>query len=143
MRVRPMGSGQDPGLGGRGWLGTQPHQVLGSPLHQGQAGQHQLPRQVWVNGEDIEYSHDARYLGVQLDRLHIMRLQSSMGKLWGPNQYLTRWAYLCAVWPALTLGHFMWAWKATTSTIRRKLARLQADDVEPDLCERRVPKRKF
>ena len=28
--------------------------------------------------------------------------------------------------PALTFGHFVWAWKATTSTIKRKLERLQA-----------------
>ena len=48
-----------------------------------------------------------------------------MGKLWGPNPYLTRWAYLCAVRPALTFGHFVWAWKATTSTIKRKLEHLQ------------------
>ena len=37
---RPVGSGQDLGLGGGGWLGAQPHQVRGGPLHQGQAGRH-------------------------------------------------------------------------------------------------------
>ena len=72
-----------------------------------------FPGKLRVNGKEIEYSHEARYLGVQLDwklnfredidlkikkaRQHIMRLQSSMGKLWGPNPYLTRLAYLCAV----------------------------------------------
>ena len=59
-------------------------------------------------------------------RQHVMRLQSSMGKLWGPNPYLTRWAYFCPVRPALTFGNFVWVWKATVSTIRRKLERLQA-----------------
>ena len=84
-----------------------------------------FPGKLRVNSEEIEYSHEARYLGVQLNRKlnfrahidlkmkkarqNIMRLQSSMGKLWGPNPYLTRWAYLCAVSPALTFGHFVWA----------------------------------
>ena len=27
-----------------------------------------FPGKLWVNGEEIEYSHEARYLGVQLDR---------------------------------------------------------------------------
>ena len=106
-----------------------------------------FPGKLPVNSKEIEYSHEASYLGVQLDRKlnfrahidlkikksrqHIMRLRSSMGKLWGPNPYLTRWAYLCAVRQALTLGHFVWAWKATTSTIKRKSAGNGAQDVRP------------
>ena len=61
-----------------------------------------FPGKLRVNGEEIEHSHAARYLGVQLDRKlnfrahikpkmkkarqHIMRLQSSMCK--GPIRTL-------------------------------------------------------
>ena len=57
------------------------------------------PGRLRVNGEEIEYSHEALYLGMQLDqklnfrahidlnikntRQHIMRLKSLIGKLWG------------------------------------------------------------
>ena len=50
-----------------------------------------------------------------------------MGKLWGPHPYLTRWAYLCVVRPALVFGHFVWGHKVNTMTLRRKLERLQAE----------------
>ena len=62
-----------------------------------------FPCKLQVNGKEIEYSQEARYLSLRLDRKlnfrahidlkikkawqHIMRLQSSMGKLWGPNPY--------------------------------------------------------
>ena len=50
-----------------------------------------------------------------------MMLQSVVG-----NLYLTWWANFCIIWLALNFCHFVWAWKATTSTIRRKLEFLQA-----------------
>ena len=69
-----------------------------------------FPGKLRVNGEVIKYSHEARYHDVQLDQKlnfrahidlkiknvmqHIMRLQSSMRKLWGPNPDLKRWEYL-------------------------------------------------
>ena len=64
-----------------------------------------------LDGVELEWQEEARYLGVYLDpkltfrrhiqikirsaKMTIMRLRSSMGKLWGPSPYLTRWAYLC------------------------------------------------
>ena len=57
---------------------------------------------------------------------HIMRLNESMGKLWGPNPYLTRWAYLCVVRPALTFGHFVWGWKCNTKKLKHDFQMLQA-----------------
>jgi ribonuclease HI len=76
---------------------------------------------------ELEYQDEARYLGVILDeklsfrshiekkikiaKMAIMQLRSSMGKLWGPSPYLTRWAYLCVIRPALVFGHFVWGHK--------------------------------
>jgi ribonuclease HI len=98
------------------------------------------PNKLHVNGREIEYAEEARYLGVILDpklsfRPHIekkirtakmllMQLGSSMGKLWGPSPYLTRWAYLCVVRPALVFGHFVWGHRV--KPFKYKLDVLQA-----------------
>ena len=50
-----------------------------------------------------------------------------MGKLWGPNPYLTRWAYLCVVRPALVFGHIVWGHKINTRALKLKLDKLQAE----------------
>ena len=87
-----------------------------------------------IEGEEIEWKPHARYLGVLVDqklnfRTHIeaklksartllMQLKGSMGKLWGPNPYLTRWAYLCVVRPAFVFGHFVWGHKVNTKTLK-------------------------
>ena len=92
---------------------------------------------------ELEWADQARYLGVILDqklnfRAHIAkkvkdakatinRLRSSMGKLWGPSPYLTRWAYLCVVRPALVFGHFVWGHKVNTASLKAKLNKLQAE----------------
>ena len=96
-----------------------------------------------IDGVEIEWHTHARYLGVLVDqklnfRPHIesklkaargmlMRLKGSMGKLWGPNPYLTRWAYLCVVRPAFVFGHLVWGHKVNTKTLKLKLAKLQAE----------------
>ena len=97
------------------------------------------PPNLSINGEEIEYVPHARYLGVILDeelnftehitkkiaaaKRHIMQLRASMGKLWGPSPYLTRWAYLCIVRPAITFGHI--AWGSKVSKHRLALDRVQ------------------
>ena len=100
------------------------------------------PPKLVLNGVQLEWQSEARYLGVYLDthlnfRSHmkrkinnakwqIMKLNESIGKLWGPNPYLTRWAYLCVIRPAITFGHFIWAWKCNTKGLKLKFQRVQA-----------------
>ena len=94
-------------------------------------------------------------LKIKNARRLIVTLQSAIGKLWGPNPYLTLWAYLCILRPALTFGHFFPLRETLESPLNvshglghMAAARLvfeeeQLEDIEPDLCEQRVSKRKF
>ena len=101
------------------------------------------PSNIHIGGQELERQPQARYLGVTLDqklnfrahidkkikeaRMSLMRLKSSIGKLWGPRPYLARWAYLCVVRPALTFGHFVWGHRISTRTLRRKLGTVQSE----------------
>ena len=103
----------------------------------------EIGHRLQVDGVELQWQKEARYLGVFLDqrlnfrshierkvkaaRMTIMRLKGSMGKLWGPSPYLTRWAYLCEVRQALTFGHFVWGSLVTTKRLRGKHVALQAE----------------
>ena len=109
-------------------------QLLDNPLN---------PVHLSIIGVELKWQEEARYLGVYLDpkltflrhiqiklkaaRMTIMRLRSSIGKLWGPSPYLIRWAYLCFVCPTLTFWHFTWGSKITTKSLKLKLGKIQAE----------------
>ena len=67
------------------------------------------PRKIKMEGQEIEYSTDTRYLGVQLDskplwtlhfnkvatkaKQYLMHLMGALNKRWGPKPKLVRWIY--------------------------------------------------
>ncbi len=83
-----------------------------------------LPPPLQMDGVSIPYSTTARYLGVTLDsklswrphcmdkirkaKMHLARLKSAMGKLWGCPPKQTRWLYTGIVRPAITYGCIVW-----------------------------------
>jgi hypothetical protein len=99
-----------------------------------------MPPNIVLDGVDLLYQEEVKYLGLWLDRgltwsLHmekkfascrrlLMQLKGSIGKLWGPTPYLIRWSYLCVVRPSLLYGHFIWG-HACYGHYRSKFASLQ------------------
>ena len=86
---------------------------------------------LYINGEEIEYVKEFKYLGVILDdklswRKHInhvankatgtfMQCQNMMGKTWGLSPKITRWTYTSLIRPILSYGSMIWL-KGTTQT---------------------------
>ena len=92
-------------------------------------------------GDSLPWSKDAKYLGITIDhkltfRKHIqnrvaaakrklMILRQALGNVWGPSPAITKWAYTGVVRPSLTYGSVVWAHKAKTPPMVRKLNSLQ------------------
>ncbi len=77
-----------------------------------------------VDGEDIEFSDSAKYLGVTIDRnlnwnehiknkvqsarQQLFMLRKVIGQNWSPNPKMLKWAYTAIVRPALSYGCHVW-----------------------------------
>ena len=83
--------------------------------------------ELFINGDRIQYSDSAKYLGVTLDcRLNfkehvrekckkatrlLMAAREALGKLWGPSLRTTKWMYEAIVRPQISYGALVWAHK--------------------------------
>ena len=97
------------------------------------------PKKLKVNKVPIEFSKGAKYLGVYLDdklsfkkhiddkiskcKKHLFALKSVIGKKWGLNPHLMRWAFTGIVRPKLTYACHLWSHKMTETT-KQKLSKL-------------------
>ena len=95
-----------------------------------------------INGSDIPFVEEVRYLGVFLDqkltwRPHIekkvasakallFKMKNALGISWGPKPHLVRWIYTGVVRPAITYGSLVWQHAAQNRTQTNKLKRLHA-----------------
>ena len=82
-------------------------------------------RHIRIDGNDIPYSHQVKYLGVTLDskllwNIHIKQkvtackrflfMVASIAKdAFGPSPRIMRWTFLCVVRPMITYGALCWA----------------------------------
>ena len=96
-------------------------------------------KKVKVNNAPIEFSKEAKYLGMILDeklsfsshinqkvmkcKQHLFAIRNMVGQKWGTNAHLMRWAYTGIIRPKLTYGCHVWSHKIT-KTLEQKLARL-------------------
>ena len=112
----------------------------------------EYPNKLLVSGEPVEFSNQARYLGVTLDskflwtehfnnqinkcKQYLFMLKKSVHKAWGPKPIYIRWVYIAVVRPKLCYGAI--AWRHTTRLDTRKealdkLNRLAATMITPCL----------
>jgi hypothetical protein len=82
-------------------------------------------RTITMNGKDIPYSTECRYLGLTLDErlkwmLHfskkmqiakglLFKTKNALGITWGLKPHLLRWVYTGIVRPAITYGSLAWS----------------------------------
>ena len=101
-----------------------------------------LPRLSMAN-RDLSYSDTVKYLGVLLDSkltygAHIREkvkkatrllycFKTSVGQLWGPSPYLTRWVLKGIVLPKIMYGAMVWVGKA--SNYKKHLDRVKRLDL--------------
>jgi hypothetical protein len=95
---------------------------------------------VKVNGQIIEFSSEAKYLGITLDsRLNwnshlkdkvskarelLFAVKNSIAKTIGPKPSITRRAYKTLIVPMISYGCHLFADKLTTTTLQNELSRL-------------------
>ena len=98
-----------------------------------------LPKPLMVDGQEVQYSEEVKYLGVTLDsklsfQSHIslkikkaknliFNIKKAIGQLWGPSPAMMRWMYTGIIRPTLTYGAIIWANKCPRHT--KALDRLQ------------------
>ena len=98
------------------------------------------PRPLTMNGTEIPYSDEVKYLGIWLDskltysshikrkiraaKGHLLNLQNAMGRLWGTTPKMTRWLYTSVVRPALTYGAVVWAKGTRSQNFEKQLTRV-------------------
>ena len=125
------------GWGGKGGLTFSPAKtvvVLFSKKHKPD-----YPDPIFMNGHAIEYSKEAKYLGIWLHHklswtLHIKKkadktrralfmVKAMAGTVWGPDNKMMKWCYSGIVRPGFTYGAIVWAkalaLKSNLSIVRR------------------------
>ena len=99
-------------------------------------------KKITMNGKDIEYSKQCRYLGVTLDEqlkwiLHfskkmkvakalLFKMKNALGITWGLKPHLLRWVYTGIVRPAIIYGSLAWGHSVRYKYQFNKLEKLQA-----------------
>ena len=84
-----------------------------------------MPNKLKISGQDIDFSHDVKYLGVTLDsrmlwdihfnniikrsKQYIFMLKKAVYKAWGPKPLLIKWIYTAIVQPRLTYCSIAWS----------------------------------
>ena len=100
----------------------------------------QLPGKVRVDGYEVEYSTNTRYLGVQLDsklswglhfdnvatraKQYLMQLMGVLSKRWGPKPKLVRWVYISIVRARLAYAAIIWSHNINFKTKLNKLKQI-------------------
>jgi ribonuclease HI len=98
------------------------------------------PCKIKINGKEIAYNKEVRYLGIQLDskltwrkhiemkvrnaKIQLVKLRNAMGKLWGAPPNMMKWAYTGVVRPALTYGALVWARAAESKWAQQEFTKL-------------------
>ena len=99
------------------------------------------PRQkLRINGSEVEFSTNTRYLGVQIDsklnwnlhfdnitrkaKSYIMCMIGSLYKRWGPKPPLIRWLYISVIRPRISYGCVTWAHTITTLREKKRLEKI-------------------
>ncbi len=101
----------------------------------------QPPGNLFLNGEVIKWSENAKYLGFHLDKhvnfhFHIeqkiasakgllARSRSMIANRFGPRPRMYRWLWTAIIRPMVTYGSFIWAKATKNKRIQEKLDRLQ------------------
>ena len=83
-----------------------------------------MPNKLKISGQDIDFSHDVKYLGVTLDsrmlwdihfnniikrsKQYLFMLKKAVYKAWGPKALLIKWIYTAIVRPRLTYCSIAW-----------------------------------
>ena len=84
-----------------------------------------MPNKLKISGQDIDFSHEVKYLGVTLDskmtwdinfnnivkrcKQYIFTLKKAVYKAWGPKPILIKWIYTAIVRPRLTYCSITWS----------------------------------
>ena len=100
----------------------------------------EFPYKLKVDGVEVPYSQETKYLGVTLDKqLHwkshingkikaakrrLMQFTAVAKKYWGPRPKLMKWAYTGIARTILAYAAFVWAHEIDHPDIRAKLLRL-------------------
>ena len=96
------------------------------------------PRQkLRINGAEVEFSTNTKYLGVQIDsklnwnlhfdnvtrkaKTYMMGMIGSLNKRWGPKPSLIRWLYISVIRPRITYPCVTWAHSITTLHKKKRL----------------------
>ena len=98
-------------------------------------------RNLYINGEQIEYVTSFKYLGVTIDNKlnwteHINNVSKKatnimaqcrrmMGKTWGLKPYICRWMYMSLIRPIIAYGSIVWIKALTQVTKVKKLEQVQ------------------
>ena len=109
-----------------------------------------MPNKLKISEQDIEFSHDVKYLGVTLDskmlwdvhfsntikraKQYLFMLKKAVYKAWGPKPILIKWIYTAIVRPRITYCAIAWSHtlRYTTRKITiNKLNRLAATMITP------------
>lgn len=93
-----------------------------------------------VDGYEVEYSSETRYLGVQLDyklswgphfnkvakraKQYLMQLMGTLSKRWGPKPSLIRWVYISIVRARLAYAAIVWSHNINHKTKLNKLKQI-------------------
>jgi len=97
------------------------------------------PKRLTVDGLEILYSNEVKYLGITLDyklsfgkhvegrlkkaKALLFKLRNGIGQLWGPSPCHMRWAYTSIVRPMISYGSLVWGHMSTK--YERQFQRLQ------------------
>ena len=99
-----------------------------------------FPIKIQVDGYEVEYSSETRYLGVQLDhklswnahfnivtkraKQYLMQLMGALNKRWGPKPALIRWVYISIVRARLAYASVIWSHNINHKTKLNKLKQI-------------------
>lgn len=102
---------------------------------------YKLPPKLTMYGTEIDYSKEAKYLGVTLDSnlnwsTHIenkikstkrimMMARNALAHTWGPHPRFMHWLYTAVIRPRITYGSFVWGEAALKKGNQDKLRSLQ------------------
>ena len=100
-----------------------------------------IPRnKLRINGTDIPFSLETRYLGVQIDykltwnlhfdiavtkaKRYLCQLVGALSKYWGPQPTLEKWIFTAVVKPRITYAAIVWAHSIQTISKKQRLGQI-------------------
>ena len=98
------------------------------------------PKKLTINGSEIQYSKNVKWLGINLDsklyfrehikqkiskaKAHFMMIRNMIGTHWGPSPKALRWAIQGILIPSISYGSIVWSKVCNEISIRDKLTKL-------------------